>query len=107
MLDSSLFNKQSADEIILCLNYDGLYGINNINRFLQSGNNGEATLWRESTYKVSDPVLFSDSERFRPVIYNNLKGWIAKIVTAPGWIQFDVTLDRALNEFDVYQCEEL
>ena len=107
MLDSSLFNKQSADEIILCLNYDGLYGINNINRFLQSGNNGEATMWRESTYKVGDPVLFSDSERFRPVIYNNLKGWIANIAIAPGWIQFDVTLDRALNEFDVDECQEL
>ena len=32
-LDSSVFDKKSADEIILCLNYDGLYGINNINRF--------------------------------------------------------------------------
>lgn len=37
-LDSSVFDKKSADEIILCLNYDGLYGINNINRFLQENN---------------------------------------------------------------------
>lgn len=107
MLDSSLFQKQSEDEIILCLNYDGLYGINNINRFLQSGNAGEVTMWRESTYKVGDPVLFSDSERFRPVIYNNLKGWIVNIAAAPGWIQFDVRLDRPLNQFDVIGCGEL
>ncbi|MCP1339275.1 ATP-dependent RecD-like DNA helicase [Idiomarina sp. M1R2S28] len=107
LLDSSLFESQSHDEIILCLNYDGLYGINNINRFLQSGNQGQATMWRESTFKVGDPVLFSDSERFRPVIYNNLKGWIVAIAKSPGWIQFDVELDRPLSEFDVCECDEL
>ena len=106
-LDSSLFSKISDDEIILCLNYDGLYGINNVNRFLQSGNNGKAVTWRESTYKVGDPVLFTDGERFRPVIFNNLKGWIVNFLTAPGWIQFDVRLDRPLNEFDVVECDDL
>lgn len=34
-LDASIFEPAEQDEIILCLNYDGLYGINNINRFLQ------------------------------------------------------------------------
>ena len=38
VLDKSLFETQRQDEIILCLNYDGLYGINNVNRFLQSSN---------------------------------------------------------------------
>lgn len=38
VLDKSLFESQGKDEIILCLNYDGLYGINNINRFLQGSN---------------------------------------------------------------------
>ncbi len=38
VLDKTLFEAQGKDEIILCLNYDGLYGINNINRFLQSSN---------------------------------------------------------------------
>lgn len=37
-LDTSIFNPAEEDEIILCLNYDGLYGINNINRFLQESN---------------------------------------------------------------------
>ncbi|MGB3764350.1 MAG: AAA family ATPase, partial [Ornithinimicrobium sp.] len=36
VLNESLFDAKRADEIILCLNYDGLYGINNVNRFLQS-----------------------------------------------------------------------
>lgn len=30
-LDDSIFKHSEEDEIILCLNYDGLYGINNIN----------------------------------------------------------------------------
>ena len=37
-LDASIFSTAENDEIILCLNYDGLYGINNINRFLQENN---------------------------------------------------------------------
>lgn len=101
VLDKTLFEAQGRDEIILCLNYDGLYGINNINRFLQSSNPGVATSWRESTYKVGDPILFYETERFRPVIYNNLKGRIVSIDHGPGRIQFDVKLDRPLSEFDV------
>ncbi|MEQ9207294.1 MAG: ATP-dependent RecD-like DNA helicase [Phycisphaerales bacterium] len=101
VLDKTLFEHQEQDEIILCLNYDGLYGINNINRFLQSSNPGVATTWRESTYKVGDPVLFYETERFRPVIFNNLKGRIVDITHDRGWIQFDVELDRSVSEFDV------
>ncbi|MDT4330711.1 ATP-dependent DNA helicase [Methylomonas sp. MS20] len=101
VLDKTLFETQGQDEIILCLNYDGLYGINNINRFLQSSNPGAATTWRVSTYKIGDPVLFNETERFRPVIYNNLKGRIVGIEHAPGRIQFDVELDLPLSEFDV------
>lgn len=101
VLDKTLFETKGQDEIILCLNYDGLYGINNINRFLQSSNPGAATTWRVSTYKIGDPVLFHETERFRPMIYNNLKGRIVGIYHVPGHIQFDVELDRPLSEFDV------
>lgn len=101
VLDPSIFQSQGDDEIILCLNYDGLYGINNINRFLQSSNPNQAITWGDSTYKVGDPVLFYDSERFKPVIYNNLKGRIVKIERFVGYVQFDIELDRPLTEFDV------
>jgi ATP-dependent exoDNAse (exonuclease V) alpha subunit len=101
VLDKTLFETQGQDEIILCLNYDSLYGINNINRFLQSTNPGAASTWRVSTYKIGDPVLFNEAERFRPVIYNNLKGKIVGIERDPDWIQFDIELDRPLSEFDV------
>jgi ATP-dependent exoDNAse (exonuclease V) alpha subunit len=105
VLDKTLFENLRDDEIILCLNYDGLYGINNINRFLQSSNPGAATTWRVSTYKIGDPVLFYEAERFRPVIYNNLKGRIVGIDHGPGRIQFDVELERSLSEFDVVGTE--
>lgn len=100
-LDESLFERRSEDEIVLCLNYDGLYGINNVNRFLQSSNPGHAVTWGVATYKVGDPVLFNESERFRKLIYNNLKGRIAGIEMVPGTITFDIELDRPVTEFDV------
>ena len=104
-LDKSLFEAQSDDEITLCLNYDGLYGINNVNRFLQASNQGEATTWRASTYKVGDPILFNETGRFRPVIYNNLKGRIVCITPERDRVQFDVQLDRTISEFDVHGTE--
>ncbi len=100
-LDESLFVPQEPDEIILALNYDGLYGINNINRFLQSSNPETGVVWGVSTYKVNDPVLFNESDRFRPVIYNNLKGRIVAIQKFTDRIQFDVALDRPVTAFDV------
>jgi hypothetical protein len=100
-LGDSLFQHRSGDEIVLCLNYDGLYGINNVNRFLQTSNPNPAVTWSESTYKVGDPVLFNESDRFRPVIFNNLKGNIVKIDRAPGRITFDVNLERNVTAADI------
>lgn len=102
VLGASLFQHNGADEIVLCLNYDGLYGINNVNRFLQASNPNPAVTWNDSTYKVGDPVLFNETDRFRPVIFNNLKGEIVKIDRVPGRITFDVTLERDVTEVDVY-----
>ncbi len=100
-LDKSIFDAQGNDEIILCLNYDGLYGINNINRFLQSSNPKPAVIWRDSTYKVGDPILFNETERFRPMIYNNLKGRIMGVDLFQDRIRFDIELDRPISEFDI------
>jgi len=101
-LDESLFIAQHRDEIILCLNYDGLYGINNINRFLQGANNNRPISWGVATYKVGDPILFNDSDRFRGVIYNNLKGTIVEIKRSPEKIVFAVEIDRPVTELDTY-----
>lgn len=106
-LDDSIFSAAEEDEIILCLNYDGLYGINNINRFLQENNPSTAVTWGIQQYKVNDPILFNDTDRFTPVIYNNMKGRIAGIKildkgTDVERVQFDIELDKVLMGTDAF-----
>jgi energy-coupling factor transporter ATP-binding protein EcfA2 len=107
-LDDSIFSAAEEDEIILCLNYDGLYGINNINRFLQESNPNTAVTWGIQQYKVNDPILFNDTDRFTPVIYNNMKGRIAGIEildegTDMECVQFDIELDKVLMGTDAFR----
>lgn len=104
-LDNSIFEKIDQDQIVLCLNYDGLYGINNINKFLQEDNKNAPVTWGINTYKVGDPVLFNESERFAPLIYNNTKGEIVGIKKQDNKITFDIQLDYAINELDVEQYD--
>jgi DNA replication protein DnaC len=99
-LDESIFEHSEVGEIILCLNYDGLYGINNINKFLQSSNTSTPIEWGIQTYKVNDPILFNETNRFSPLIYNNLKGRIARINKNEDEIQFSIELDKVINELD-------
>lgn len=99
-LDESILIPNDEDEIILCLNYDGLYGINNINRFMQNSNKNKPVDWGIGTYKVGDPILFNESNRFAPTIYNNLKGKIKKIQIEENEhrIWFDVEIDTVIDE---------
>ena len=113
-LDKSIFAPAQKGEIILCLNYGGLYGINNINHFLQESNTGKV-IWRGiQRYKVGDPILFNDaSDKFFirtedqvPVIYNNMTGRIVDFLLlnegkANEGIQFDIEIDRPLIEMDM------
>ena len=108
-LDTSIFNLSAENEIILCLNYGGLYGINNINHFMQENNSGKE-IWRGiQRYKVGDPILFNDSaDQFfsvnkeqLPIIHNNIKGRIVDFCVqdagkATERIQFDVEIDKPL-----------
>lgn len=99
-LDASVFDRRSEDEIILCLNYDGMYGINNINRLLQENNPSIAYRWGLWTFKVGDPVLFNESERFMPVLYNNLKGRIVNIEldAENECIWFSIEVEKEIDE---------
>lgn len=99
-LDESIFEHSEDDEIILCLNYDGLYGINNINRFLQNSNPNESVVWGINTYKVGDPILFNESNIFSPLIHNNAKGRIVSISIEGQQIWFDIELEESINEVD-------
>ena len=109
-LDDSIFQTSSKDEVILCLNYDGLYGINNINRFLQESNPSKGVVWGIQTFKVGDPILFHDTDRFKPIIYNNMKGRILNVsIYSGGYIDerivFDIELDKVINGMDVIAGE--
>lgn len=99
-LDETIFEKKSDDEIILCLNYDGLYGINNINRFLQNNNSNPAYKIGVWVYKVGDPILFNETERFAPVLYNNLKGKIVQIEPTDNGMFFSIEINTAITEWD-------
>lgn len=100
-LDSSIMIKESDDEIILCLNYDGLYGINQINKYLQDCNPNKEFTFGINTYKVGDPVLFCEVKRFSNILYNNLKGIISNIVEEESKIWFEIEIEKPLTELDV------
>ena len=99
-LNESIFERSEDDEIILCLNYDGLYGINNINRFLQNNNPNERVVWGINTYKIGDPILFNESNIFSPLIHNNSKGKIVDIRPEEWKIWFSIELEESINEID-------
>ncbi len=105
-VDETLLTAAREDEAVLCLNYDGLYGINNINRFLQESNPNPPYEWDVRQYKIGDPVLFLENNRFHPVIYNNMRGKIIGIKkmdlgTPNERIQFDIELNTTIDPDDL------
>ena len=109
-LDASIFDAAEDDEIILCLNYDGLYGINNINRFLQESNPNEPIEWGIQRFKVGDPILFNENERFGTGVYNNMKGKIRSIEIVDEdepqeRIVFDVELEKVIDGMDAFGAD--
>lgn len=94
-INEKIFLTQENDEVVLCLNYDGKFGLNNMNNYFQNKNQcGEAIAWNEWTYKIGDPILFNESKRFN-ILYNNLKGKIVEIKKTDTFIEF--TIDVAIN----------
>ena len=100
-MDDSIFSKEEDDEIVLCLNYDGLYGINNINKFLQESNESKFVVLGIDKYKVNDRIVFKENDRFGDLLYNNLKGTIVGIEDGETSVRFHIEVDRAFNELDV------
>lgn len=103
-LDESIFEK-TEDEIILCLGYDGLYGVNNINRYMQKVNPSNPVEWGNWVYKVGDKVLFNDNKRFGSVLYNNLKGTIVTIDRKDEEIVFQIQIDKKISDRDIFYTD--
>lgn len=92
-LDSTFFNIPYKDNsITLCLNYGGVFGINNLNYLMQSKNDGKFIKFRQHIYKVGDPVLFNGIGSFGEIFYNNLKGKIIDVVEDNEKVTFDILL---------------
>ena len=104
ILDESIFEK-TEDEIILCLGYDGLYGVNNINRYMQKVNPSNPIEWGNWVYKVGDKVLFNDNKRFGGVLYNNLKGTIVAIDRKAEEIVFQIQIDKKISDRDIFYTD--
>jgi len=95
--DKTIFQKKAADEIVLCLNYNGIYGINNINQILQIKNKNEPITWGHNNYKIEDPILFNESNRFSPIIHNNMKGVIKGIEKHEEKILFEIEVESEIK----------
>ena len=51
-------------------------------------------------------MLFNETDRFRPLIFNNMKGKIVGISQVPGKITFDIDLARSQsNDNPVYYVQ--
>lgn len=98
-IGEGVLNSEIRDEVILCLNYDGKFGLNNMNSYFQNANTETAVVWRDWKYKVGDHILFNDTDRFS-LLYNNLKGRIVQIELFDRRIRFTVDVEIPLTEQD-------
>lgn len=101
-IGKEIFAKEDDDEIVLCLNYDGRYGLNNLNRYFQDVNPEKYYVWGDWKYKVGDHILFNDSRRF-PKLYNNLKGRIVDIEKSDSSISFIIDVETMLTGIDAIE----
>lgn len=90
-IGEEIFNVHE-NEVVLCLNYDGLYGINNINRYLQAKNRNTSYEYQQNVYKVGDPVVFITNDYSEYGIYNNLGGKIVEIEDVDDKVRFAIEL---------------
>lgn len=97
-MNDSIFEKMADDEIVLCLNYDGLYGINNLNKFIQGNNSGKRVLLGLDEYKVGDQVIFKETKRFGNYLYNNLKGVIVGITDGETSVHFSIEVNTNFDD---------
>lgn len=100
-IGKDIFANRSEDEVVLCLNYDGKFGLNSINSYFQDANPSQkAYYWSEWKYKIGDPILFNENKRF-PMLYNNLKGVIVDIQSEFNRIQFTIDIPIILTAVNV------
>ena len=104
-IDSDIFLKSTiGDEIVLCLSYDGLYGVNNINRILQNKNKEKGFNIGLNTFKIGDPILFIDTNRFQTIVYNNMKGKIKSFEENETYVNVQITIEGVYTPQEISTC---
>lgn len=103
-VSDNILESKDDDEIILCLNYDGKFGVNFINEYFQEANDCQGIVWNGWIYKKNDKIIFIETKRF-PILYNNLKGKIYDIERKNYSISFTVDVEMILTEEDCRKNE--
>jgi len=104
--DESLY-ESNEDEILLSLNYNGIYGINNLNNIMQENNKKAYVRIWSYVYKIGDPIIFTDNNQFAPVLYNNLKGKIISFNDSLDQVIFTLSVNTILNEINLERYEDV
>ncbi|MDE5545697.1 MAG: ATP-binding domain-containing protein [Malacoplasma sp.] len=96
------FKKECEDEIYLCLTYNGAFGINNINKIIQSKNKEMSVKHGIYEFKKNDPILFLDSKKYGKILHNNLKGKIVDILSdeKSDSTYFVLEVEKSLDEIE-------
>lgn len=96
--DDGIF-ELNKNQIILCLGYEGIYGINNLNRYLQISNSNPEHIFQQQIYKVNDPIVFIINDYEKYGIYNNLNGIISEITEDDEYIYFKIDVLKNMKHF--------
>lgn len=94
-ISQDIFKPKSDSEIILCLNYNGTYGITSINSYFQNQNPNSAFVNNLDIYKVGNPIVFNENanNKYGGYIYNNLQGEIRDIKEDNDYLIFTIHVD--------------
>lgn len=92
-VNSDLFLLNPTDTVVLSLNYDGPFGINSINQFMQSTNPNPPYQLGLLIFKEADPILFNRPDLLDPTIHNNSRGKILKIEEDDDCFVFTIELE--------------
>lgn len=110
IISNDIYSKKDEDEIVLCLNYGGPYGINSINSYFQNNNANKEYRIKELIFKIKDPIIFNEianHEHYKGVIYNNLKGVIEDIIDFGDKIRFSIKIDKYITKEDVIDISNM